>query len=83
MMQPGEYSFQFSYQLPANIPTSFENDHGHVRYTAKAVIDRPWKFDHETKAGFTVIYILDLNADPSLAVSAVFFFILFLNVSQG
>ncbi|XP_076175389.1 arrestin domain-containing protein 3 isoform X2 [Ptiloglossa arizonensis] len=55
------YTFQF--QLPNNIPSSFEHRYGHVRYTVKAVLDRPWKFDQECKTAFTVVSILDLNTE--------------------
>ncbi|XP_076649562.1 arrestin domain-containing protein 17-like isoform X2 [Halictus rubicundus] len=58
----GHHQFPFQFQVPSNIPSSFEHEHGHIRYTVKAVIDRPWKFDHECKAAFTVVSILDLNA---------------------
>ncbi|KAF4523318.1 hypothetical protein B566_EDAN011797 [Ephemera danica] len=66
-LQTGEHAFPFNYVLPANIPSSFEGEHGHVRYTVRAVIDRPWKFDHETKMAFSVICPLDLNMDPKLS----------------
>lgn len=57
----GYHKYSFNFQLPHNIPSSFEHDLGHIRYTVKASIDRPWKFDHESKAAFTVISSLDLN----------------------
>ncbi|XP_060821608.1 arrestin domain-containing protein 17-like [Bombus pascuorum] len=57
----GYNQYPFSFQLPNNIPCSFEHTNGYIRYTVKAVIDRPWKFDHECKAAFTVISNLDLN----------------------
>ncbi|XP_076649559.1 arrestin domain-containing protein 17-like [Halictus rubicundus] len=57
----GYHQFPFQFDLPCNIPSSFEHTYGHIRYTVKAVINRPWKFDHECKAAFTVVSILDLN----------------------
>ncbi|XP_066602845.1 arrestin domain-containing protein 17-like isoform X2 [Prorops nasuta] len=57
----GESTYPFSFQLPPNIPCSFEGEFGHVRYTVKAIIDRPWKYNHECKVAFTVITHLDLN----------------------
>lgn len=58
----GHHRYPFKFQLPYNIPSSFEHHYGYVRYTVKGVIDRPWRFDHECKAAFTIISILDLNA---------------------
>ncbi|XP_043580847.1 arrestin domain-containing protein 17-like [Bombus pyrosoma] len=57
----GHNQYPFSFRLPNNIPCSFEHTNGYIRYTVKAVIDRPWKFDHECKAAFTVVSNLDLN----------------------
>jgi len=61
----GNYVFPFSMQLPANLPSSFEGQHGNVRYYVKATIDKPWKFDHNTKRMFTVLDTYDLNYEPS------------------
>lgn len=57
----GLNKYSFHIPLPCNIPCSFEHFNGHVRYTVKAVIDRPWRFNHECKAAFTVITAFDLN----------------------
>ncbi|KAK9309622.1 hypothetical protein QLX08_000835 [Tetragonisca angustula] len=57
----GYNQYPFSFQVPHNIPCSFEHRIGYVRYTVNAVIDRPWKFNHECKAAFTVVSGLDLN----------------------
>jgi len=65
----GEHRFPFSYQLPPNIPSSFEGDHGRVRYFVKAVIKKPWKFDHKTKRLFTVLDTYDLNYEPAARVA--------------
>ncbi|EFN85199.1 Arrestin domain-containing protein 2 [Harpegnathos saltator] len=61
-MPAGFNKYPFNFLLPHNIPCSFEHEHGHIRYTTKAVIDRPWRFDHECKIAFTVITSYDLNA---------------------
>ncbi|XP_033226359.1 arrestin domain-containing protein 17-like [Belonocnema kinseyi] len=61
---PGEYVYPFEFNLPQDIPSSFESDLGHVRYTIKGIIDRPWKFNHETKVAFSVVSPFDLNSDP-------------------
>ncbi|KYN02385.1 PREDICTED: arrestin domain-containing protein 17 [Cyphomyrmex costatus] len=63
-IQSGEHKFPFSCTLPTNLPSSFESDFGHVRYTIKATLDRPWKFDQDVKSPFTVIAPLDLNREP-------------------
>lgn len=54
----GEHIYPFTCVLPPNLPSSFEGEFGHVRYTVKVVLDRPWKFDQETKMAFTVISAL-------------------------
>ncbi|XP_015172980.1 PREDICTED: arrestin domain-containing protein 2-like [Polistes dominula] len=57
----GESVYYFSFQLPINIPCSFEHHIGHIRYTAKAIVDIPWKFNWNTKSAFTVVTGFDLN----------------------
>ncbi|GFG28507.1 hypothetical protein Cfor_03631 [Coptotermes formosanus] len=64
VLPAGEHSFPFSMMLPIHLPSSFEGEYGYVRYTVKATLDRPWKFDHEVKAAFTVLSHFDLNLDP-------------------
>lgn len=64
----GEHNYPFTFVVPPHVPSSFEGEFGHVRYTIKAVLDRPWKFDQETKMVFTVISPLDLNLDPEMKV---------------
>jgi hypothetical protein len=61
VLAEGEHCFPFSTLLPPKLPSSFEGKFGHIRYTVKVVIKRPWKFDHEIKSAFTVISPVDLN----------------------
>ncbi|CAH2049372.1 unnamed protein product, partial [Iphiclides podalirius] len=61
----GKQVYNFTCALPPVLPSSFEGQYGYVRYTIKVTLDRPWKFDQETKIAFTVINTLDLNLNPS------------------
>lgn len=60
----GSHTYPFTCALPPTLPSSFEGEWGHVRYTIKITLDRPWKFDQDTKMAFTVISPVDLNLNP-------------------
>ncbi|KAJ8672517.1 hypothetical protein QAD02_003776 [Eretmocerus hayati] len=64
----GTHCYNFNFQLPSNIPCSFEHKHGHVRYTINAFLDRPWKFDHKVVSVFMVLAPYDLNAQQTAMV---------------
>lgn len=68
ILPEGEHSYPFSTLLPPALPSSFEGTHGHIRYTVKVKIDRPWKFDHETKTAFTVLCPVDLNTNETAMI---------------
>lgn len=60
----GNHEYPFSFQLPLNLPSSFEGEFGRVRYDIEAVVKRSWKFDYNTKVIFTVNALVDLNLQP-------------------
>ncbi|XP_067014591.2 arrestin domain-containing protein 17 isoform X2 [Anabrus simplex] len=66
VLQAGDHSYPFSTVLPDVLPTSFEGQMGHVRYVVWITLERPWKYNHDVKAAFTVINPLDLNEEPQL-----------------
>lgn len=70
----GVQTYPFTFPLPQNLPSSFEGEFGHIRYTIKVTLDRPWKFDQDTKMAFTVISPIDLNQNPQLKVCFWFWF---------
>ncbi|XP_005176205.1 arrestin domain-containing protein 17 [Musca domestica] len=57
----GVHTYTFACQLPYNCPSSFEGIHGHIRYTVKVALVRPWKFDNVYNRAFTVLRVTDLN----------------------
>lgn len=61
----GKQVYNFTCALPPVLPSSFEGPYGFVRYTVKITLDRPWKFDQESKMALTVINAMDLNLNPS------------------
>ncbi|EFO12768.1 hypothetical protein LOAG_15765, partial [Loa loa] len=60
----GRHEIPFSFTLPKTLPTSFEGEFGFIRYTCKAICERPWDVDIVSKRAFTVIGIEDINQDP-------------------
>ncbi|XP_056020506.1 arrestin domain-containing protein 3-like [Ostrea edulis] len=62
----GNYCYPFQFQLPQNLPSSFEGKYGHIRYTIKGTIEKPKRFSHVTKTAFSVIGPLDLNTFPQI-----------------
>ncbi|XP_055613060.1 arrestin domain-containing protein 3-like isoform X4 [Uranotaenia lowii] len=60
-LQPGHHSYPFSCPLPPTLATSIEGQWGHVRYSVKLTLERPWKFDNTHTVSFTVLRHLDLN----------------------
>ena len=65
MHPAGVHPYNFNFNLPQGLPSSFEGEYGYVRYECYAKIDRPWKFDHSTRVAFTVISHLDLNQEQN------------------
>ncbi|KAL7037279.1 hypothetical protein ACKWTF_009150 [Chironomus riparius] len=64
----GITTYSFACMLPESLPSSFEGKYGHIRYSCKAVLDRPLKTDKEFRLPFSVIKSEDLNAIPSLTI---------------
>ena len=65
----GVHTFTFSFQLPANLPSSFESlgrARAYIRYWVAAKVDRPWKLNYKCKRPFAVIEYIDTNTPAFL-----------------
>jgi hypothetical protein len=60
-IEVGSYCYPFKILLPSNLPTSFEHEYGHIRYSLNSTISIPWSSDSHVKRSFTVISFSDLN----------------------
>ncbi|XP_057373564.1 arrestin domain-containing protein 17-like [Daphnia carinata] len=59
--------FPFKFALPPDIPSSYEDKSGNIRYSLKAVLKRRslFKFDYVSRMYFTVNAIVDLSKDET------------------
>ena len=68
-IKSGHHVFAFTFLLPHDIPSSFRQDHGSVKYTIEAIINGPWLFDYQTKMCFSVEHPFDLNEySPAMVI---------------
>uniref|UniRef100_A0A2C9L2Q6 Arrestin C-terminal-like domain-containing protein n=1 Tax=Biomphalaria glabrata TaxID=6526 RepID=A0A2C9L2Q6_BIOGL len=57
----GMHVFPFDFELPADVPSSFEGRRGYVRYMCTVTLDRGWKGVLQMEQDLTVIRHLDLS----------------------
>uniref|UniRef100_A0A6A7G010 Arrestin domain-containing protein 2-like isoform X1 n=1 Tax=Hirondellea gigas TaxID=1518452 RepID=A0A6A7G010_9CRUS len=61
----GNYAWPFSFQLPQDIPSSFEGTFGFIRYKVKANINISSAYDKKHSIYFSVCCPVDLNYDDN------------------
>lgn len=66
---PDVYKYDFSCQLPEDLPTSMEGTYGSIRYVAIVTVNVPIWPDKVYRSGFTVIRAVNLNEMFELKVS--------------
>ena len=72
----GEHSYNFRFRIPEHAPGSFTGSKGSVKYVLKAVVERQWKVDSQSRT-VHVLSCLDLNHVPSAGVSLGYYITLF------
>lgn len=68
-MSSGTYKYEFSCQLPEQLPASFQGSHGSINYEIEAATDIPWAFDKNLKEEFIVVRDEDLTNLPVLRIA--------------
>ncbi|XP_037082180.1 arrestin domain-containing protein 17-like [Pollicipes pollicipes] len=68
-LYPGTYQYPFSYTLRRSLPPSFSAQFGQISYMckARAISSDFFSFNGKEDFTFTVLPLLDLNAEPQLA----------------
>lgn len=73
-LEAGMHENTFEFMLPSDVPSSYEGEFGHIKYTIRVVMDFPRWIDKVFKEKFTLIKALNLNDFPSLRVITIAFF---------
>lgn len=60
-LEDGKHDFPFIFSLPHKLPSSFDNKHGHIRYSAKSRVFTFCGKDERTKKIFKVYSPINLN----------------------
>lgn len=65
-LYPGDHCFPFEYQLPEDVPSSFESVNGRVRFEIKVKIDKGGIFKNSIKT--TSRFTVKVNPNPEVLV---------------
>lgn len=64
-LKVGYQEYPFKTTLAISLPSSHEGSDGSIRYSIKAILDRPWKHDNKVFLPLTVVKWVDLNSYPA------------------
>lgn len=65
-MAAGIHTYNFSCQLPSEIPQSVEEKYGVIKYKVSAIPEIPFNFGSKISVPFTVMRKVNLSENPSL-----------------
>lgn len=61
MLPEGITNYEFSFNLKAELPSSFSGSSGKIKYKIEFVVDKPWKFDEKQVIVLNIIQTVNLN----------------------
>lgn len=59
----GTTSYNFSFELKADLPSTFTGDYGKIKYNMEFVVDKPW-FNDNQKIDLIIMRTVNLNHIP-------------------
>jgi hypothetical protein len=65
----GKHSFPFEFDLPANLPSSFEHAYGSINYSLCCTMEIPWSLNKHCKLPLHILALIDLNQMPQLNIA--------------
>lgn len=71
-LSPGEHSFQFQYQLPDSLPSSFRGSHGYIKYTLKVIVDKSWHLKERYFIPITIIERVNIGRFHASSLNKVY-----------
>lgn len=57
----GMTTYEFSFNLKSELPSSFSGGCGKIKYKMEFVVDKPWKFDEKQMIVLNIIQTVNLN----------------------
>lgn len=64
-LSEGEHSYDFQYDLPNILPSSFRGTYGKIKYKMEFIIDKPWQFDEKFEVPIMITKSLDYVNHPN------------------
>lgn len=64
MLPQGITSYEFQFNLKAELPSSFTGGCGKIKYKIEFIVDKPWKFDEKQTIVLNIIQTVNLNYIP-------------------
>lgn len=61
MLPEGMTSYEFSFNLKAELPSSFAGGCGKIKYKMEFIVDKPWKFDEKHTIVLNIVQTVNLN----------------------
>lgn len=60
-MEVGRYEYRFHFTVPKNLPSTYNGEHGHIRYSFLAKVNIPLAFDYKDEKRAIMMPLINFN----------------------